>query len=226
MTPAEAIKILKEKQEGRNTQEVFTKLPNAETKERQKVDFFDLFNRLAGPKYQYTPEIITLGRYFLDDMDFDVWELCESKPNIFKGLYVYGPYGTGKSKFFDIIHHMARKLVVEHGYQGMWFTSVTAPWIVEEYMKATEKGYEGSFEFTRYYKGRLYIDDLGMERLAFGRDNIISDLLFERHRNGSKTFISSNLTPTEFIQRYGARLGDRLREAYNIIEFKGKSFRE
>lgn len=227
MTPAEALKKLREQQDYRNAQEVFPRMAS-ETKPRQKVDFWQLFGQTASKHvsgYKITPEIETLCRYFTGDKDFDKG-IVKNTANIFKGLYVYGPYGTGKSLFFKIMHEIARHMVIQHGYSGLWFSSVTAPWIVEEYMRATEKDYTGSFEFTSYYKGPLYIDDLGMERLAFGRDNIIADLLFERHRSGAHTYITSNLSPKEFAIKYGPRLGDRMYEAFNVIEFTGKSMRE
>lgn len=238
----------------KNTQQVFKKMPKAETKERQKVDFEELFERhskkIFKGEYIETESIKALKKYFLQyrkfwpDSDDIIRERIESSqdqkkskelreklivlnnPNIFKGLLVFGECGNGKSMFFDIIHSIAKELVINHGYQGLWFTKVTAPWIVEEYMRATEKGYNGTFQFTSYYKGTLYIDDLGAEKLAFGRDNIIADLLFERHKNGVKTFVTTNLTPKQLGELYGFRISDRLPGMFNIIKFKEKSYRE
>lgn len=224
------LKQLQDRDNGVNDQQVFDRLPKVETKERHKVDFDALFKRtakrLCNTAYKENDVIETLKMHFLGNKDFDKYDLVKNQPNIFKGLLVFGDFGVGKSMFFEIMHQIGKELVLNHGYQGLHFSKLSCPWIVEEYMRATEKGYSGNFSLTSYYKGKLYLDDLGAERLAFGRDNIIGDLLFERHRNGSMTYITTNLSPSELNEKYGARIGDRLPEAFNIIKWSGKSFRE
>lgn len=223
------LKQLQDRDNGVNTQQVFERLPKAQTKERQKVDFNALFSetakRLCKSTYEENNVIETLKMHFLQVSDFDKYKLVKNEPNIFKGLLVFGDYGVGKSMFFEIMHEIGKELVLKHGYQGLHFSKLSCPWIVEEYMRATEKGYAGNFSLPSYYKGKLYLDDLGAERLAFGRDNIIADLLFERHRNGAMTYITTNLKPSELAEKYGARIGDRLAEGYNILNWSGNSYR-
>ena len=224
------LKQLQDRDNGVNQQYVFQPIPKADTLPRQKVDFDTLFNetakRLCRTPYKENNVIETLKRHFLQLSDFDKYYLVKNESNIFKGLLVFGDFGVGKSMFFNIMHEMGKELVLKHGYQGLHFSKLSCPWIVEEYMRATEKGYAGNFNITQYYKGKLYLDDLGAERLAFGRDNIIADLLFERHRNGSMTYITTNLKPSELTEKYGARIGDRLPEAFNIIKWEGESYRK
>jgi len=57
----------------------------------------------------------------------------------------------------------------------------------------TEK--ESTFLISNYYKGKLYIDDLGKEKKAFNKNEIVGELLFERNRVGGKTFVTTNLSP-------------------------------
>lgn len=233
-TAKEAINnLLKDK--ARNEQMVFDRIPKAETKERQKVSYDELFERHASAiirekdgakaKYKMRNELITLKNYFEGLEDFDTGAVLNT-PNIFKGLLVYGLNGTGKSMFFDIVRSMARELVVQHGYQGLWFSKMSAPWMVEEYMASHKDGYIGTFQIQNYYKGKLFIDDLGAEKLAYGKDELFESVLFERHRNGAMTYISTNLMPKEISERYGVRVGDRLPEYLNFINLKGKSLRE
>lgn len=212
-----------------NTQLVFERMPETEKKKRKTVDIDEIFKRHAlslCPSFIPNVETQTMFKYFCENGDFDYKGIVQNNANIFKGLLVYGSVGTGKSLFFKIMHDVAKELVIQHAYQGMWFTSLTAPYIVNEYMRATSKDYTGSFNFKSLHKGTLYIDDLGTEELAFGRDNIITDLLFERHRNGSKTFITTNLTPSQLGDKYGFRIADRIPEFFNIIKMDGKSLRE
>ena len=82
------------------------------------------------------------------------------------------------------------------------------------------------FELEFYYKGYLYIDDLGLEKKAFNSQEIMGQLLFERNRIGSITFVTTNMKPSEIAQRYGDHIGDRLPEMFNIIKWDGPSRRE
>ena len=217
-----------QRDKAKNTQMVFDRLPGAQTKERKKVSFDALFEKHAlsiCPEYQMNDSLITMKNYFEQVEKFDTGAVINT-PNLFKGLFVYGPVGTGKSLFFEIMQAMGKELVMQYGYQGLWFSKVTAPWMVEEYMRSADKNYSGNFEFTSYYKGKLYIDDLGAESMAFGRDEKMTDLLFQRHANGAMTYVTTNLTPKEITLRYGARIGDRLEEYFNIIKLGGKSKRK
>ena len=217
----------------RNDQQVFKKYPCAEyqyppKKQRKPVDFMKIFQEEVDKRcndFDWKPEIECIVRYFLGQPDFNSGPIS-NKSDLEKGLYVHGPYGTGKSMIFSVMHTIGKRLYLEHGYKGMWFTAVTAPWIVDSYIESRDRNYTGHFDFNSYRRGPLYIDDLGMEKLAYGRDDIIADLLFERHANEAVTYVTSNLTQLEFLNRYGARLGDRFHEYFNVIEFTGKSYRE
>ena len=110
-------------------------------------------------------------------------------------------------------------------YKGLWFSKISCGSFVDDYMREVIND-ESTFELRNYYKGVLYIDDLGFEKLAFNKTEIIGDILFEREKLGSRTFITTNLKPSEITQRYGDRIGDRLPAMFNIINWKGKSFRK
>lgn len=228
-TTQEAIKNFYNKRNGINTQQVFQRMPQAETKERQKVDFNALFDshakKICKEPYQENKVVRTLKNYFLRNPNFNQ-ESVLNEPSLEKGLLVFGTFGVGKSMFFKIIHSMAKELVMNHGYQGLYFSQISAPSFVNEHMASTKQGYGGNFHLESYYKGKLYIDDLGAEPLCFNKHELFEDVLFERHRNDAMTFITTNLTPSQIGDKYGARIGDRLPEMFNIIKWDGKSFRE
>ena len=55
---------------------------------------------------------------------------------------------------------------------------------------------------------------------------IIEEVLFERNIIRCKTFVTTNLTSVEISEKYAPRLGDRLPEMFNIIPWRGESFRK
>lgn len=228
-TIGETLKNFADKVSGRNTQQVFERMPKPEVKKREKIDFYKLFDEhsfMQCGEYKSNQIIETLKKYFMGVKDFDTHNIVKNGASNKKGLLVYGDYGVGKTMFFKIIREMGKELSFTHNYNGLYFSQTSAPFLVEEYMQSTKKTYNGNFDINRYYKGRLYIDDLGAERKAFNDVELLDSILFERHRNNALTFITSNYTPSQIMQRYGARIGDRLPEMFNIIKWEGESFRE
>ena len=75
----------------------------------------------------------------------------------------------------------------------------------------------------------LAIDDLGKEPtevLNFG--NVVSpvvDLLEYRYNRQMFTVVTTNLTPKEIKEKYGARIADRFNEMLEVIRFQDISYR-
>jgi len=167
--------------------------------------------------------IYTILRYFLKDENFNEYGQVKNKSSINKGLLIYGDNGVGKTKLFSILQNVGKELL-DYGCKDLWFISVSTGSFVEKYMRSTQdKG--SNFLISNYYRCKLYIDDLGKEKKAFKSDEIFEEVLYERHRFDSKTFVTTNLTPVEISERYGPRIGDRLPEMFNIIRWCGEGFR-
>lgn len=172
--------------------------------------------------------IYTIFRYFLLDDDFNEFEIITSEPSLQKGLFIYGDYGIGKSYLFEILHKIGKDLVTKHGINQFWFNCISTGPFVDMYMNEVTKNdnEHSNFELKQYYKGKLYIDDLGFEKLAFNKTELFGEILFERNRLGNKTFVTTNLNPSEITKRYGEHIGDRLPKMFNIIKWEGESFRK
>lgn len=184
----------------------------------------------------YTPEgyiidernekvIFTVLRYFIKDENFNEYGLIKSKPSLNKGILIYGSYGVGKSQLFEIIRTVGKELIIRKNCNLLWFSHISAGSFVDEYMAAT-KDDQSNFKIENYYTGKLYIDDLGFEKMAFNRTELFAELLFERNRKRVQTYVTTNLKPSELSKRYGDRIADRLPEMFNIINWDGQSFRE
>lgn len=203
-------------------------MPSAkEYKEQFKIVQDAMTQEKAVDQYLMHDITRTVLNYFYQVEDFDKYGVVKNTADITKGLLIYGPHGVGKSFLMESLHRLMKYFAIKKNKAYMYFSSRTAPWLVEEYMKAAkpDKG-QSTFVLEHYYKGQLYIDDLGLEDLAFNKKELLSDVLFHRHRNEAKTYITTNLTPSQIAERYGSHIGDRLPEMFNIIKWDGDSLRK
>lgn len=150
-----------------------------------------------------------------------------------KGLLLWGPLGVGKSV---LIKGLQRYLGKINKYRfgcnkknlGFKFTSA-----VEISLLYAEKGMSGIAQFTdRELMCNLAIDELGREPTDskhYGTGiNVVQTILQLRYevRMEFITHVTTNLDPnTEFENRYGGYIVDRVKEMFNVIEIKGSSRR-
>lgn len=190
--------------------------------------FWKLFCSLA-PGFKIKPEnekiIFTIFRYFLLQPNFNDYGIIKNKPSLDKGLLVYGDYGVGKSTLFDSIHEVGKLIVTRTRNTQLWFPRISTISMLSRYYEA-QKDPASNFKLENYYRGKLYLDDLGKEDKAYNREELIGKLLFERHRRKLKTFVTTNKNPSAIAARYGNHIGDRLPEMFNIIKWEGRSWRE
>ena len=76
----------------------------------------------------------------------------------------------------------------------------------------------------------LGIDDLGEEETTMmdygNRVTPVIDLLSHRYDRMLFTMVTTNLTPKEIREKYGARIADRFNEMLEVIRFKDISYRK
>lgn len=192
-----------------------------------------LFKYHSGGNYNITKEnkkiIDTVFKYFLQEEDFNKHNIITSEASLNKGLLIFGDYGIGKTFLFETLHKVGRDLLQKRNHTNLWFNCISAGSFVEMYMKEVTKkdsNADTNFDLNNYYKGKLYIDDLGFEKMAFNKTELFGEILFERNRANKITYVTTNLKPSEITKRYGERIGDRLVEMFNIIKWNGKSFRK
>lgn len=153
-----------------------------------------------------------------------------SKPSFNKGLLIVGSYGNGKTATMRTLKEL-------FNHTPLVFKMFTANKIV-----STFEGYEDASERHAYMNrtktGNAYFDDVKTEKIAsnYGKHNLLKEIIEERYINKAKTFMTCNykendftnnleLALSEFDEKYGPRVYDRLFEMFNIIEFTGKSMR-
>lgn len=150
-----------------------------------------------------------------------------------KGLYIYGPTGTGKSVMVSVLHELSYRLSAHFlRYDIRKQQEVYAP-LLWAYRNAPEyvELYDGIIRPEYKYPPIICINDLGTEVHAkyYGKEvDVISELIGWRTDNGwkdHKTIITTNLTSDE-LQRYGTRTVSRITGYCNLITLKGRDLRQ
>ncbi|URM37180.1 hypothetical protein [Flavobacterium anhuiense] len=154
-----------------------------------------------------------------------------TEPSFDKGILIVGPFGNGKTSTMKVFEKIFK------GIPGVGFKSFTANEVVVKFEKCSSEVDRTEFE-SLMYKGIRNFDDVKTERIAsnYGKVNLFKDILEERYNAKAKTHITCNykegfqgdveMALAEFGEKYGARVDDRMFEMFNVIVFKGKSFRK
>jgi len=190
-----------------------------------------------------TNNILPLVYYFSKDPRFFECENLSklSTPSFDKGILIVGHFGNGKTAAMRVFERIFQNI------KGMSFKGYTANEVVGMFEKCNDDASKKEFE-RKMNLGSRYFDDIKTERIAsnYGKVNIFKDIFETRYNNRvqsingktiiNKTFATCNfkegfegnmeVAVDEFLEKYGGRVYDRLFEMYNIIEFKGKSFRK
>ncbi len=157
-------------------------------------------------------------RYFANDEEFEK----RTDGELRKGLFIYGPCGTGKSSVFDIVRNISK----HYNLIQFWFSNVSVHQVI------TEFNLEGESVVEKYSRGMVHFDDLGTEKMvqAWGvKEHLFERLLQIRYNNfkekGTKTFVTTNLSIQSLRKIYGKQVYDRIFEMFNFIELGGKTRR-
>lgn len=141
----------------------------------------------------------------------------ESEYQLHKGLYIYGPYGSGKTLLMKIFRSLLKGK--KEGFGLLSASNIVSYFTVNGSLDICKK---------RSYPAdeqNFCIDEVGAETqtaLFYGtKVNVIQELLQDRYNllidRKIKTHITTNLTPKE-MNVYGDRVRDRMKEMFNTIK--------
>lgn len=143
-----------------------------------------------------------------------------------KGLFLIGDCGTGKTAIIEALWRIFA--------QGcaMWFDNKKQMFVADKkiFVKyvATDLTDYGTLDTALAYRF-VMVDDVGTEAetaISYGqRRNPIAEIVDNAEKKNGLLIMTSNLTPSQLMERYGQRTLDRLNALCNIIQFKGESFR-
>lgn len=174
----------------------------------------------------------TLINYFTKSEDFLKSSIVShlSKPSLSKGLLVIGDFGTGKSTILKTLLQVLKKT------QVLYSTHHHVMQVNQKY-EAAEKPSDKAKFYEDFSKATRFFDDILTEEKAnnYGAKYLFKEICELRYEKRSLTFLACNFDPNysddvekgiqQFYERYGGRVYDRLFEMFNIVEFKGKSYR-
>lgn len=148
-----------------------------------------------------------------------------------KGIMLIGTVGTGKSLFFEIFKNYTRNIIRANSFQA--YTSLDIIDSVNVSGASFLEKFNHNFFGNKAKPLRVYIDDIAAKNETvknYGTEiNVIEQLLSIRYnvfqRYGTLTHCTTNKYPSELVEVYDVRTVDRMKEMFNIIELKGKSFR-
>lgn len=136
------------------------------------------------------------------------------------GLMLYGRVGSGKSTLARAIVRLIGFLYDRYEIGMDRRCSVTCCSALDLSRVASEDIQKiQQYKFTKL----LFLDDMGMEPATvknWGNEfSPVVELLYYRYDFQKFTIITSNLKGEEFRERYGDRIGDRMLEMFDTIEF-------
>lgn len=136
------------------------------------------------------------------------------------GLLLQGTVGSGKTTVLYALYALYKRLATSVAHS-------TAPALYEHFRRyqQNEMSYYPDYRQAKY----LFLDDLGTEParcLIYGTEYTpLQELIDYRYTRQLPTVITTNLSDTQLLERYGDRFVDRIAEMFTVLRFKGKSYR-
>ena len=155
-----------------------------------------------------------------EDVPEDVRQAFEKIRETGRGLYIYGAVGTGKT-------HIAYTLYANSAEKAkIWARFINVTELLRD-MKTdfdrVEKHYPEEDLMT--YKGILFLDDLGSEKLSDWVLETFYLIINKRYNEMRPTIFTSNFRLPELEKRIGDRIVSRIVEMCDRFEIKGQDRR-
>ncbi len=187
-------------------------------------DFFNHLQLTARKKINYTQSTLSvikkLAAYFAEQ---------DSELSLNKGIYIYGPVGTGKTtmmRAFSTWRHTKKRFQIVNTKDLQWDFAKEGFDLIRKYSSRSYEYKRGFYD--RSGKALTYcFDDFGSEGKSkhYGNDCLVMEEVIEyRYREhqetGMLTHITSNLgRDWDLIENeYGTRIRSRCRELFHKIE--------
>ncbi len=141
------------------------------------------------------------------------------------GLLLYGTVGSGKSTLARAICNMIGVL-----YQSSFSSERKQVYRVSALDLAKNVADDPALFNKLKSIDMLFVDDIGTEPASvksWGNEfSPVTELIYARYDRQLFTLATSNLKESDFSERYGERIADRLDEMFERIHYSNKSYRK
>lgn len=175
-----------------------------------------------------------------DDAVMALWDKIMRSIHDDRPLLLTGGVGTGKTVLMGYIDYcLDAKTSRKRRPRNIWLEAPNWWLEAQEYCDDVRSAWNYARQFSDWSDAfsadgiasqaqRLFIDDLGAE--AFGgmgmpNPDILGELLRQRYVRQLPTWISTNLSIPQLIQRYGERVISRLCETVDVVQVVGEDRR-
>ncbi len=157
---------------------------------------------------------------YSSDVPKGIKDVIESWPSGRKGLYIFGPVGTGKT---HIAYAIAKEIDSRGGAVMVYSAAELLLLIREGFRDDHEEETDRDIDPSKLYKilnfkGILVIDDIGGEKMTEWVAETFDLIINKRYQNAIPTIFTSNFSLGELQRRVGDRIPSRIVEMCEIIE--------
>lgn len=138
-----------------------------------------------------------------------------------RGIYLHGSVGTGKT---HTLYALAKQLK-EENFKVMVHNSTEFIYNIKREFDLQPIDREHILERTLEFKGVLFIDDIGAEKMTDWVLETFYLIINKRYEERLPTVFTSNCTIAELAERIGDRSASRIVESCEIVELSGQDRR-
>lgn len=171
--------------------------------------------------------------YFSNDPKFltEVRPYMANDPDLDKGILLAGSFGVGKTMIMKLFQKQTKQVYMIRTAKKIASDYMQIGEIPSLYIDLYKNPVNDNSVFQQDFTG-LCIDDLGAEEAknSFGNKvNVIGDIIEARYDKGNTgrfLHATTNLDATGLTDFYGGRVTSRMKQIFNIIQFKGNDLRK
>jgi DNA replication protein DnaC len=148
--------------------------------------------------------------------------LFEAMKTSRKGIYLHGAVGTGKTHLVFGLYSAAGEVL---GVKTMFRNTSELLRSIRLDFDRNGSDKERAEEAVMDFKGLLFLDDLGAEKMTEWVAETFYLIVNRRYNEMLPTVITSNLPVAELAERIGDRTVSRIVEMCDVVEISGKDDR-
>lgn len=189
------------------------------------VDYLKSIIKHHEPMFEWSDSLVKIYKntllYFLGNE--------RSEYDLNKGLYFYGDTGCGKSLILNYVFKEYTRILGANSYRV-----VSTIDIVKNVQKNGLSAINNFVEAENHKPIVMYIDDFGAGNTKINNYGTVIDvyteLITQRYPHFSRqnilTHFSSNIMPSEFEERFNARISSRMAEMCNLVYMPAIDYRK